>query len=1053
MKPRVPLEERLPRFSLHRRVAVLVLFLSTIVVGAVAARSIPIELFPNGFTSPFLRVFVPWRDAPPKEVHEKLALPLEEELATVKGIASVRSYSLQGRASVHLEFKHGTDMDVAYREVRDRIERARRSFPEDADQVYVFKEDTSGIPVQVYGVAIDPTRQDAYDLIQRAIVRPLQRIEGVANVTTDGLEEKEILIELDRERTSAAGLNIYQLAQSLSSDNFTLASGNVRDGSRKLLLRSIAEYRSVDELQSRLVAPNIRLRDIATIRYEEAEKVYRVRANSKPAFALVVFKVGDANTREVARTVQAEFERIKADPRLADFEMIEIFDQGKAIDESLSTVLSNGLQGGMLAAAVLFFFLRRVRLMLVVALAIPLSLVIALITMFFAGETLNLLSLLGLMICVGLLVDNSVVVAENINRLYREGLSRWDATIGGTSEIALAITMSTLTTVVVFLPVSLVDGPIRFFLLRMAIPICVSLLASLAVALVFVPLCVYLSLSKPPEERPDQGVIGRFHARTIALVRAAYEFTLGRLGAAYDRLLARFLTRRFDLVLLAVGVFLFTVAGPPKEALEFVNQQEGEQSAIRIYADMPPSYSMVETEEWFREAERIIESRKDEWGLGGWFVVHRRAAGRVEAFLDTPRKVDLTAKEITAQIKQALPARPGIELYSDEESETGEKGPAVFVATLVGEDADELARVADDVRDVLETMPGVIGAKRSQDDASNEIGLVVDRDRAQQLGANPQAIAGVVAYALRGASLPKYSEGGREIPVRVRFEERDRENLDQLGAFLVPVGSGSFLPISALTSRTTLDSPVMIVRTNKQIARTITLDIEKEGAERTRQRLRAMLASIDLPEGIRFGEDEQSRRDEDDLAGLRFALFLSIAFIYLLMAFLFESFVLPLSILFTIPLAWIGVAWTHLALGMDVDFLGAIGVILLVGVVVNNGIVLIDYVNRLRQEGHSRADAIRLATQRRFRPIMMTAITTIGGMVPLALSGATSIGLSYTSFALTLIGGMTTATLLTLLVVPILYSLFDDTRELVGGSLVRVFKRPRPAEAHHEAGA
>jgi len=306
---------------------------------------------------------------------------------------------------------------------------------------------------------------------------------------------------------------------------------------------------------------------------------------------------------------------------------------------------------------------------------------------------------------------------------------------------------------------------------------------------------------------------------------------------------------------------------------------------------------------------------------------------------------------------------------------------------------------------------------------------VIDRDRAQHLDVDPQAIAGVVGYALRGQALPKFHADGREVPVRVRFAEKDRESLTELNSFQVPSRNGSLLPLSALTTTRMLPESTVIVRRDKMVGRTITLELEAGQEEETRARIAALKRNIDLPEGITFGGSQSlSQSVNDDLAGIQFAMTLSIVFIYLLMGFLFESFILPLSILITIPLSSIGMMWGHILTGRDLDFLGGVAMILLVGIVVNNGIVLIDYVNRLRAQGHSRKEAILTATHRRFRPIMMTAITTIGGMIPLLLAGANSIGLSYTSFSITLIGGLATATLLTLLVVPVFYTLFDDMR-------------------------
>ncbi len=1040
--------ERLTGFSLRRRVTVLVLLATVVVVGGVAARGILVELFPSGWNNPYLRVYVPWSDAPPREVLDKITEPLEEELSTVKGLANVSSRSVLGASSIGLEFKQSTNMDLAYREVRDRVERARRQFPNDVDRVFVFKNDISGIPIYVLGVAVDPSVADSYNLIQKRIILPLERIEGVASVEANGLEEKEILIELDRERTEASGLNIWQLAMNLGQDSFTMASGHVYEGDRKLLLRSVAQYSSVDELRQRPVSPDVRLGDIATVRYAEPEKKYRVRAMSRPAYAIVVFKEGEANVREVSRRVASMVETMNADPRLSGVESIEIFNQGAVIQEQLQNLIKSGLIGGLIAALVLFFFLRRFRVTLVASLAIPMSMLVALTVMYFAGETLNLLSLLALMVCVGLLVDNSVVVAENIDRVHRLGLSRSEAAVRGAGEIALAITMSTLTTIIVFLPVSLVEGQMQFILLRMSIPIAVALVASLVIALVYVPLGIHMTLptrrSLLPEE--DEGRGGRWLRRGLG---KAYEATFGALNRFYNRLLGHALVHRLELVLVLVGLGALTSSAMHHRGLSLVDVQEEEQQGFDINVRMPSHYTLEETEQWFLEAEHVVETHAEEFGLDGWFLFHSKTRGELQGWFETPRRVDLTAAEVTERVVELLPERAGVEIITGQESQTAEESEAtVWRARLVGEDPDALERTAKELEKVFSQVDGVLGLRRDDVDTPNELGVVLDRERSQRYGIDPQAVAGVVSYALRGQALPRYRDQGKEIPVRIRYQKSDRESLDALSSFLVPTADGGFLPLSAVTTAQMLKSPDAIYRQNKQISRRIAFDLRPETAKETVQRLERRQASIDLPEGMWFaGEGETQHGFDEDKKAMKFALLTSVLFIYLLMGLLFESFILPLSIIFTIPLAAFGVIWIHLLKGIDIDFLGAIGIVLLIGVVVNNGIVLIDTVNRLRAEGRSRRDAILLSASRRFRPIMMTAITTIGGLIPLAFAGQMDSGISYTSFSYTLIGGMTTSTLLTLLVVPIFYTFFDDLRITMSDLLRSMRSSPsRPPE-------
>jgi HAE1 family hydrophobic/amphiphilic exporter-1 len=1037
-------EEALPRFSLQRRVGVLVLLASLVVVGVVSTIGIPLELIPSGFSPPYLSVRVPWADAPAEDVLEKILRPLEEELSTVRGLDRMNSYATTGFGRVFLNFKSGTDMDVAYREVRDRVERARARLPDDADRVYIHKDDQSGIPVFVMGLAIDPAVADPYNLIQNEVVMRLERLDGVASVEVNGVLEKEIFIELDRERTEASGLDLYRLAQDLGKDNFTLASGDVRYGAQKLLLRSVARYRDIESVRNLRVAPRVRLRDVADVSYKPPEQKFRVRANSRPAVALVIFKEGQANTLRVAREVRREMERLEKIPRLQQILMVALFDQGQVILESLNTLLSSGRVGALFAALVLFFFLRRVRLTAIITFSIPLSLLIALTVMFFAGESLNILSLLGLMISVGLLVDNSIVVAENIHRLHREGHSRREAAIKGTGEIALAITTATLTTIIVFLPVSLVEGEAQFFLLRLSLPISVALLASLLVAGIFVPLSVYLTLKNGAAK--ETGPLRRHWDGAMALVERAYDASLGRLNHGYTKLLGVFLHRRLDLVLALVAIFAVTVAVAFKK-VKVVDVQEEERSGFRVEARLPESTTFEEAEAFFLECEKVVEKSQEELGLSGWFLFHVTTYGSVEGFFNNPRTTKLSPRQVTDRILEKLPKKPGVKYYTGQESQQEEKGDQVQVVRLFGDDAEELEETASALEPLFAGLPGVLGLKASGDPAPSELGLVIDRERAQQQGINPQVVAGVVGYALRGQTLNRYRTGNKDIPVRIRFKEDDRKTLRQLEGFYVPTGERGFVPLSSVADVRFLPGSRRIWREDKRTTRTITLELEEGRENEARGHIVALQNQIQLPEGVRFGDPKDTSSADEDLAALKFAASLSIVFIYLLMGFLFESFILPLSIIATIPLAAIGVGWIHYALGYNLDFLGVVGIVLLIGVVVNNGIVLIDYANRLRAEGLGREQALLVAAERRFRPIMMTALTTICGMVPVTLSGATSIGLSYTSFGLTLIGGLTTSTLLTLLVVPVFYTFFDDAQLATGRAIRHALGEARTERA------
>ncbi|MDA7915817.1 efflux RND transporter permease subunit [Verrucomicrobia bacterium] len=1031
----------LTRFSLERRVTVFVILLGMIVVGWISMVGIPLEMLPRGFEFPGMNVSVPWRDSPAREILEKIGLPLEEELSTVQGVDGINTWCGRGNCNISLRFKQGTDMDVAYREVRDRVERARLLFPEDVERVFINKMDMSGIPLTAVGLMIDPSLGDYYDLVQKEVLLPLSRIDGVANVTSQGLRENEIIIEVDKQKADAHGLNIYQLSQELGGDNFSMASGTVREPGKKYLLRSVSKFESVEQLENRRLTDKIRLKDVATVSYEPPDREFAVRVNGRPALALIAHKEGDANTVEVSRRISQTLIDMKKNPRLAGMEMHAFFDQGRVIEESLGGLIDNGKVGGLFAALILYVFLRQFRLTIIIALSIPLCLLLALVVMYFWGESLNILTILGLVICVGLLVDNSVVVAENILRLQQEGYSRREASIKGASEIALAITLATLTTVVVFLPSSLVEGEGKFFLLRLSIPICVSLLASLFVALMFIPLSVYLTTpEKKADELPKKGwwgsrLVDGIHAVTAVI----YEWVFGNMRRGYHRLLAVALKHRLEVVLALVILFVLTIKVAWDE-VDIAETQKEDQMTFSISVQMSKEYNFEETSAWFEEAEQILMQHTNEYVMSGFMVMNRRNGGNIEGWMDKENKDrPYTAKEVGSLIYKALPKKAGVTLYYSEESRGKEgSGDATHQIMLQGDDPDILEEVAEQLEPIFTSMDGVLGMRKGEDTTPNELALIVDSERAQAAGVNPRTLAGVVGYALRGSTLPRFNDKGRQIPVRVRFEEEDRDSLIALSDFWVPTENGNVLPVDALTDVKLLNSARGISRRDRRVGRSITLELEdgSEKQKQTRENLIALQGLIELPEGVQFGRI-QPRVKTEDLDSMKFAGIMSVIFIYLLMGFLFESFVLPLSVILTIPLAALGVIWIHYITGKDMDMLGIVGIVLLIGVVVNNGIVLIDYVNRLRAGGMERGKALLTAADRRFRPIVMTASTTIIGMLPLTVSEPSEIGMSYKSFGLTLIGGMTTATMLTLLVIPVFYTFFDDARNAFMRSLSR----------------
>jgi len=516
-----------------------------------------------------------------------------------------------------------------------------------------------------------------------------------------------------------------------------------------------------------------------------------------------------------------------------------------------------------------------------------------------------------------------------------------------------------------------------------------------------------------------------------------YDASFGRFNRWYNQALGFFLKRRLDLTFILLAIMAATSF--VFEKVGFSVQQERNMASFNLSFRFPSQFNFDERTEYFKQVEQQLNKAKDKYEFDGFVIFYSTWFGELRGWFAPGRKSTIPAREVAEQIYKELPKIPGLKIeyqrMGEDEEKQDKKGQ--HYVRIKGQDPEQLEKLANQLKPSFLNIPGVIALKQRQDETPNELALIVDRDRANSIGVNPTTLAGMVGYALRGSTLPRFNSDGRQIPVRVRYSEENRAELADLNNFLVPTEDGQFSSIGTLTRPAMLNSPRYIRRTDKSVSHTFGLELESGKEEETRKAIKSLQDSIDLPEGISFGEIRE-RFDIKEIFNGIFALMLAITFIYLLMAFLFESVIMPISIVLSIPLAAIGSVWIHLIAGKEMNFLGIVGCVLLVGVVVNNGIVLIDYANRLRQTGMDRTNALLQASNHRFRPIAITALTTIIGMIPLTLSKSSEMGMSYDSFGLTLIGGMISGTLLTLLVVPVFYTLLDDAQLAIRNTLASV---------------
>ena len=482
----------LPNFAMKKPVTVIMTFVALLVVGYISYDQISVELMPAGFTPPFLRIYVPYPNSNPQEVEEQIAKHVEEQVRTVSGVKNVRSSSSSNGCRTHIEFLQETDMDVAYAQLRDRMDRIKPDIPSDIERIYIRKWSNDDSPIMWIALIQNQFYKDPYYLVEQHVKKKLERVDGVANVEIWGTEEKEILIYIKQDRVKSYKINLYEIIQQLRNDNFSISSGFVNEGDQKIYVRSLGKFKTLEEIQNLPIrGANLRLKDIADFKYDVPERRWHQFIDGKKAITIGIFKESMANTSALCQELEDLFsENIKKDPKLSGFSFEILFNQGQFIEESIDNLQSAGIWGGFFAFAVLYFFLRRLRMTFIVNLAIPLSVLVTLTVMYFMGWTLNLITMMGLMVSIGMVVDNSIVVLENIYTKRAQGMDTKSASLWGASEVSLAVTMATATTIVVFLPLILMNdnAGFRFYMLRIGFPVIISLVASLFVALVFIPL-------------------------------------------------------------------------------------------------------------------------------------------------------------------------------------------------------------------------------------------------------------------------------------------------------------------------------------------------------------------------------------------------------------------------------------------------------------------------------------------------------------------------------------------------------------------------------------
>jgi HAE1 family hydrophobic/amphiphilic exporter-1 len=1024
--PRKP--NPLVRFAIERRVTMSMIILGVLVLGALSLGRLPLEFLP-AFSSNSISVSVPYPSSSPEETERRIVRPLEDSLSTINGIETISANANAGQGSVRISFLEGTDMELAAVDVRDRVDRVRHLLPDDIDRVRIRRFQSTDIPVLTFDLSAAWPRAKLFDFAENTLQRRLERLDGVAQVDVRGLRTPEVQINLDPNRLRAHGVDLRQLNSALRENNVNLSVGDVIEGSRKLLIRAVGEFTSPEQIRSLPIGQDgLRMRDVAEVVYDFPRQESFNFLNGVESLTIAINKDSTSNLLSVVEGVKNELAKIEALPEAEGLSFRTFQDASTDVRKGLGQLRDAGLIGGLLSILAVFFFLRRFRTTLLVALAIPVSVVATFVLLYFmrtAGLseiTLNVVSLAGLMLALGMLVDNSIVVIESIfrhrNELHEDAKT---AALMGTSEVALPIIASTATTMCVFLPLIFLSGGGRFklYLENIAITICIVIVASLVVALTVVPMAAALIL-RGQQARPAKILdsLARGYARTLN-VTLKHRLVFVALSAA----------------LLGGSIYLLN-------SIERAFSSRAPEREVIVKVDTPKQYSPEQIETLYKETYALIDSQRGALDIADIAYAYDRGTGRSGAnwrrsrqfsvYLKDEDESKVTTAAAQAVLRDLFPVKAGVEFRIA--SGYGRYGSTGIEIELSGEDASVLELIANRIAAQLATLPMVRDVDTSLESGDQEIRVTVQRERTLAAGLSSQTVAQTVNNALSSRAMSRFKTDDREIDLIMQYREEDRETLDQLKNVSV-FGTETPLPLGALAEFDFVEGPRSIERENHEMKVSVTANaIDSSASYGVMGAVQGIMAKMPMPPGYSWSFGRWNRymqRDQD--SGL-YAILFALPLVYMLLAALFESFTQPLTIMFSVPFALIGVAGVMYLSGQPWDTMTIIGLIVLLGIVVNNAIVLITHINDLRAEGHPRDEAIRLGGKHRLRPILITAITTVLGMIPMVapflfpqwFGPVEGRAATWAPIGLVIIGGLTTSTFLTLLIIPTIYSLIDD---------------------------
>ncbi len=1012
------------KVALARPVTTVMAALALLAVGLISARLLRLEAMPD-ISFPGMQIVVPYPGSTPEEMEELVVRPVEEALATLSGIEEIRASAQADQATFTVLFDWDRDADAAAFDVRTKLDSIRPQLPAGADRLLMFAFSSGDQPVTVIRISSDKDLTDQYEMLEKYLQRPIERIEGVARVELQGVEPREVRILVDPTRLAAYNIDVRKLRALLESSNFSVSAGEITEGNSRFTVRPIGEFGSIDDVRNLLVGPGVRLSDIAEVELFSPELTVGRRMEGRPAVGIDVFKTTQANVVDVADRVLEAIEKARELPQFQGIQILVVGNQADSIRDSLSELRKAGMIGAVLSFFMLLFFLRHLPTTLIVSLAVPASLLVTLAAMYFMGFTLNILTMMGMLLAIGMLVDNSVVITESIfrHRQLHPG-KPLESTLAGVKEVGVATLAGTFSMIIVFLPLVFGErNQMSIFLVHVAVPIIVAMLASLVIAQTLLPMLAARMPPPPP-------------------VQAGSWF--GRLQDRYEKSLNWALTHRKWMALITL---LIVVSPVPLFMLKLTKVDPFPQEASRVLwlsYHLEGSHSMERVEQAVRRIEAYIEANKERFDVDTYYTWWVNDEAGTRLYLTPKDEAKIPAEKVMELVMKDMP-----EIIIGKPSFTfdeGAGGSTSFSLQLAGESTERLAEISREVAHRLSSVPGLEAVRSEAGTGEQEVQVVVNRDRASQLGLTTQDIALTVAGAMRGDRLPELRTTDRELTMRLAFRESDRQSVEDLARVPVMLPDGSRTDLGAVAEFVVMPSDREIQRLNRLTSVVINANIaEGSTMDEVRKRVEPVMEAYALPAGYTWKFGRGFEENDKAIQTMAQNMLLAVVLIFLVMASLFESALYPLSIITSIVFAIVGSIWFLTLTGTTITMMAMIGFMVLMGVVVNIGIVLIAHVIDLRHAGLPRHQAILQAGRDRLRPIMMTTLTTLLGLLPLAIGdaqvGGGGEGPAYHPMARAIMGGLAFSAVVSLIIVPMFYVWFDDLNLW----RKRVFTRETPA--------